>query len=190
MIFSWKSFKAFIFVLVFFVVNIPFLSSFKLLPTSHTILRRSIPALRMSSSLRAQASSTVRVATYNILSSHLASPQWFLSCKPENLDASTRMKRIKTKLLTEMEKQSIICLQEVSHVYAGQLHTFFSAHNYHLITACYGNRHNNYMGVAIAVPLTSYSIKDVNIIRIADTKRMPKPVYEEVGFFFSLSLCF
>ena len=44
----------------------------------------------------------------------------FRSCKPENLDASTRLDRVLQKLKVEIEKkQAIICLQEVSMTYAG-----------------------------------------------------------------------
>ena len=51
-----------------------------------------------------------RVATYNILCSHLAEPSHFPQCSPKNLDAPTRLKRIKHKLdaevlLTQQQQQ-------------------------------------------------------------------------------------
>jgi mRNA deadenylase 3'-5' endonuclease subunit Ccr4 len=131
-------------------------------------------------------SDSVRIVTYNVLSSNLAAPSWFLACKPENLDASNRLKKIKTKLKIEMENDAVICIQEISAYWAGSFHTFFSQHNYHLITGLYGNRMNGYMGVAVAVPLKKYEIRDVNITRIADTKRTPKKIVEVPSFIKSL----
>ena len=43
-----------------------------------------------------------RVATYNVLCSHLAAPDRFPLCDPSNLDASTRLERIKQKLSEEV----------------------------------------------------------------------------------------
>lgn len=48
-----------------------------------------------------------RIATYNILSSHLADPQRFPSCDPDHLDASARLQRVKAKLETEVRVTSI-----------------------------------------------------------------------------------
>lgn len=43
-----------------------------------------------------------RVATYNILCGHLAEPSRFPQCSPKDLDAPTRLKRIKHKLDAEV----------------------------------------------------------------------------------------
>eukprot|EP00599_Poterioochromonas_sp_BG-1_P015039 CAMPEP_0173161836 /NCGR_PEP_ID=MMETSP1105-20130129/18862_1 /TAXON_ID=2985 /ORGANISM="Ochromonas sp., Strain BG-1" /LENGTH=358 /DNA_ID=CAMNT_0014081377 /DNA_START=45 /DNA_END=1121 /DNA_ORIENTATION=+ len=129
------------------------------------------------------AESTARVVTYNVLSSHLAAPSWFTSCKPENLDQATRLTKVQNKLKPEIEQQSIICLQEISTTWVGPLHRFFSAHGYHFITALYGNKRNGYMGVAMAVPTSKYDIKDVDITCIADTKRMPRVAYKPPTLF-------
>lgn len=43
-----------------------------------------------------------RVATYNILCSHLAEPTRFPQCSSKNLDAPTRLKRVKHKLDAEV----------------------------------------------------------------------------------------
>ncbi|CAN0581531.1 unnamed protein product, partial [Ectocarpus sp. 12 AP-2014] len=43
-----------------------------------------------------------RVATYNVLCSHLAEPTRFPQCSPRNLDAPTRLKRVKHKLDAEV----------------------------------------------------------------------------------------
>lgn len=43
-----------------------------------------------------------RVVTYNILCSHLADQQRFPLCDPSNLDAPTRLERVKQKLEGEV----------------------------------------------------------------------------------------
>lgn len=128
----------------------------------------------------------VRIVNYNVLSSHLAAPSWFPSCKPENLDAKNRLMKLKAKLQPEVDREAIICLQEVSIKWAGPLHQFFSIHNYHFVTALYGNRRNGYMGVAIAVPINKYDITDIDITCIADTKRMPRIVSKPKTLFSSI----
>lgn len=122
----------------------------------------------------------VKITSYNVLSSHLAAPSWFQACAAEYLDPEYRLNSLKSKLDDEIAQNAVICLQEVSHVWAGSLHAYFSSRNYHFVTALYGNRYNNYMGVAVAVPLSKYTIEDVNIQRVVDTKyspRKPKPTY-------------
>jgi 2',5'-phosphodiesterase len=115
----------------------------------------------------------VRVVSYNVLSSHLASPSHFTSCQPTYLDASYRYKKLCEKLDRETEKKSVICLQEVSTEWAGLLHVYFFAKKYHLITALYGGKFGGYMGVATAVPIDSFDIQTVNIKRISDTISIP-----------------
>jgi 2',5'-phosphodiesterase len=112
---------------------------------------------------------SVRVVSYNVLSSHLADPSWFWTCKPEHLEASFRLEKIKMKLKAEIDQESIICLQEVSLCWSGAFHQFFSENNYHFITALYGSGFTGYMGVAIAVPLHKYHIKEVAIRRLSET---------------------
>jgi len=122
----------------------------------------------------------VKVTSYNVLSSHLAAPSWFQACNAEYLDANYRLQSLKNKLEAEIAENAVICLQEVSHTWAGSLHAYFASRNYHFVTALYGNRSNNYMGVAVAVPLSKYTVEDVNIQRIVDTKytrRKPKPTF-------------
>jgi 2',5'-phosphodiesterase len=71
----------------------------------------------------------------------------------------------------ECEQGAIICLQEISHLWAGALTTYFSKKKYLFTTALYGNKFNGYMGVAMAVPMNKYNVLDVDITRVADTKK-------------------
>lgn len=123
-----------------------------------------------------------RITSYNVLSSHLSAANYFRACSPEYLDPAYRYNALERKLTQEVDSDAVVCLQEVSHAWAGRLHTFFSKRNYHFITGLYGNKFNGYMGVGMAVPLKKFDITSVDITRIADTKRMPyKP--KVTGFF-------
>jgi mRNA deadenylase 3'-5' endonuclease subunit Ccr4 len=109
-----------------------------------------------------------RLITYNVLSSHLSEADYFKSCDPQNLNPELRLQKLLKKLTPEIEKKAIICLQEISTLWAGELHRFFAENNYYFITGLYGKPHNGYMGVGVAVPINSYSILDVKIERLTD----------------------
>ena len=122
----------------------------------------------------------VHVTTYNVLSSSLASPDYYTSCKPENLDQKMRFTRLIAKLDNQINKDSIICLQEVSLLWAGQLHAYFNKRGYYFATGLYGNKFNGYMGAAMAIPIHRYEITNCDISRVADTKpyvRKGKPTW-------------
>lgn len=111
---------------------------------------------------------THRIVTYNLLSSRLARPDYFTSCRPRDLKSDARLPKILDALSGEMARGSILCLQEVSTSWAGELHQFFAAHDYHLITALYGGRMSGYMGVATAIPRARYGLETVRIERLSD----------------------
>ena len=133
----------------------------------------------------------LRVVSYNILSSHLASPTHHTKCDPEQLEASTRLPKILNKLQEELDhsndkgEPAIFCLQEVSHDWAAALHTFFAERNYHMITALYGKKFNGYMGIATAFPMDKFETLQVDLCRLSDKKKggWPKaPLDPEPGF--------
>ncbi len=111
-----------------------------------------------------------RLITYNILSSHLSEPDHFKSCDPQNLKPELRLKKLIKKLTFEIEKKAIICLQEVSTLWAGELHRFFAENNYYFVTALYGKQKNGYMGVGLAWARDHYSVLDVKIERLSDSR--------------------
>ena len=125
----------------------------------------------LSSSTRSGPSTEaqVRIATYNILSSHLAEPDYFTNCDPDVLEADYRLEKIISKLESEIAQNAIICMQEVSISWVGPLQTFFSERGYQLITANYGNHFNNFMGVGVAIPTKSYFLVEADVCRLADT---------------------
>lgn len=128
----------------------------------------------------------VNVVSYNVLSSALASPDWFTKCSPEHLSSSNRLYKLCEKLEKCMQNNSIICLQEVSREWAGYLYVFFSHRNYYFITSLYGNALQDYMGIGMAIPLKAFVLKEVNIKRIADTKELPKREESKGTTFFNV----
>jgi len=110
----------------------------------------------------------VRVVSYNVLSSHLCEPGYFVKCSPENLDPDTRLERVCAALAAETDAGAVICLQEVSRDWSGKLHAFFAARGYQFSTGLYGNHFNGYMGVAVAWPAAAYDVVGVDCARLAD----------------------
>ena len=86
-----------------------------------------------------------QVASYNVLSSKLCEPGYFIKCAKENLDPPTRLKRVQALLEQETKKNAVVCLQEVSREWSGDLHAFFARQGYQFTTGLYGNPFNGYM---------------------------------------------
>lgn len=126
----------------------------------------------------------VRVVSYNVLSSHLASPSHFSTLDPAHLDASYRLPLVLKKLddeIKESENSVVLCLQEVSYDWAAAFHCWFANRGYHMITGLYGKKFNGYMGVAVAYPIEDFETLGVDISRLSD-KRVggwPRPPVEE-----------
>jgi len=125
-------------------------------------------------------SNVIKVTTYNVLSSHLSEEDYFTHCDPVHLDPKRRLGELKRKLDVEVAQGAVICLQEVSTLWAGSLTSYFTSKGYAFSTGLYGSKFNGYMGVAMAVPLHKYDILDVDITRVADTKRNARRV--QLGF--------
>ena len=126
----------------------------------------------------------LRVVSYNVLSSHLASPSHFSTVDPEHLDASNRLPKLLDKLQQEIDatvadntknkeagqqRSTIFCLQEVSYDWCGALHVFFANRGYHVVSGLYGRSFNGYMGVVTAYPTGTLETVTVDISRLADT---------------------
>eukprot|EP00667_Euglena_gracilis_P014901 EG_transcript_15463 len=113
------------------------------------------------------------VATYNVLSSSLCSPSSHISPHPEWLNEKNRYEGLLSKLTPVMAGDgTIICLQEVSSLWAGRLHTFFQKRGYYFVFSGYGSRFNGYMGCGIAFPNAAYELESCATPCIADTKAL------------------
>jgi 2',5'-phosphodiesterase len=146
-------------------------------------------ATALTDSLMSPPPLKVRVASYNILSSHLADPQYYTTLNPDHLSAENRFPVILQKIQDEMDLKSVICLQEVSQDWAGPLHTYCANRGYYLVTGLYGKKFNGYMGVALAWPIDQWNVVDVDISRLADKRPggWPRPPKGKVSWFTKLS---
>ena len=117
----------------------------------------------------------VRVATYNVLSSHLSGADHYSTLNPDHLCPKNRLPVVLQKIDDEIERSSIICLQEVSHDWAGSFHSHFANRGYHLVTGLYGKRFNGYMGVAIAFRTSSFDVLGVDVSRLSDKREAGWP---------------
>lgn len=121
----------------------------------------------------------LRVVTYNLLSSSLASPGYFTHCKASDLDAENRLSKIKVKLKTEMDSGAIICLQEVSLSWAGTLAAFFQKQGYTFQQSQYGNYFSNFMGVGIGFPSARYTLENCEMMQLSGSVKWKKKYREQ-----------
>lgn len=88
------------------------------------------PTAAVSTLASSVGGTKLRLASYNILSDSLCDAESFDCCDPADVDPDTRLARIKVKLAAEMEAGAVICLQEVSRHWAGELVPLFEKHGY------------------------------------------------------------
>ena len=79
------------------VFYIAFHSLKKIELTSALIIDITMAAIRRSTRLKASASHSVQIVSYNVLSSHLSEASYFVHCRPEDCDADTRYNRVVKK---------------------------------------------------------------------------------------------
>lgn len=116
-----------------------------------------------------------RIVSYNVLSSHLCEPEHFVKCDPADLAPATRLARIEAALAPQMEREAVICLQEVSVQWVGELTQFFESKGYTFVSGNYGAPFNGYMGVSLAWPRARFESVAVDITRASDARGWPKP---------------
>ena len=108
--------------------------------------------------------------TYNVLSNHLIHPGFVKrGCAPEHLESSRRLLKIKQKLEESISRGAIIGLQEVSSDWAGEFHTFFAQHNYHVVFAPYGEKFNGRMGSLLAFPMNKFLPDKISLHHVSDS---------------------
>jgi mRNA deadenylase 3'-5' endonuclease subunit Ccr4 len=102
---------------------------------------------------------TLRVITFNLLSSDYATPEFFPYVEKHYLDFAPRVEKVKKLLKSWMKVNFIICLQEVNTLWENTLEDFFSENNYILHSETYAN---NKLGVGIAYPFNHYTLLDID----------------------------
>jgi len=98
----------------------------------------------------------VRVMTFNMLSQDLISKKFFPFVDPEYLNPNTRAARFKYLLMTWMNANFIICLQEVNLSWYNFLKDIFPIKNYGFQTITYND---DKMGLCIAYPKDQYDLQ-------------------------------
>mmetsp|Transcript_14496 Transcript_14496/g.31184 ORF Transcript_14496/g.31184 Transcript_14496/m.31184 type:complete len:467 (+) Transcript_14496:176-1576(+) len=175
----------------FFIrVSLPSLPTSLLSSTNQKLLPVSIAVSAMStitstSSPPPATKNSVRVVSYNLLSSKLARPSHFTHSDPDHLEADYRLPLILDKLDEAMNRgfdgnddgvakssppPTVYALQEVCYPFASALHTFFAQRGYHFVTGLYGRPFNGYMGIGIAYPLEHFETVNVDICRLSDER--------------------
>jgi 2',5'-phosphodiesterase len=144
--------------------------------------RVAVSSLTMLESAKASSPSPspfLRVVSYNVLSSHLCEADHFVKCKPADLEPATRLERIKEALRPQCEREAVICLQEVSAQWVGELTPFFESQGYTFVSGNYGSPFNGYMGVSLAWSNKRFEAEAVDINRAADAREWPPSLPKE-----------
>jgi mRNA deadenylase 3'-5' endonuclease subunit Ccr4 len=107
-------------------------------------------------------------------------PDYYFKSKPEFLRTDYRWNLIQSELEQEINqhKNTVICLQELSLAMLPKLELFFRRLNYTFFHNLYGSRHNDYMGVGMAIP-TTMQFTAINIIKVGDYLRSVSKPYEK-----------
>lgn len=115
---------------------------------------------------------SIKIIQYNILCQKLANPNYH-KCKPEDLEEKKRWENIVDRLMSYIDGNCIICLQEISQTWCGKMYDLFISQNYGFIYSSYGSQSNDYMGVAIAYPTKIYNTSNTQIINIGSKIKIP-----------------
>jgi len=122
-----------------------------------------------------QSGLSIRIVSYNILSDSLCTADHFNHSNPDDLNNDIRFKRITMKLQEEINKKSIICLQEVSRSWKIKLVKFLKNNQYAHFDSLYGSRFNGYMGVFMAWPNDKLILEKSKNERIAESVKWGDP---------------
>lgn len=120
-----------------------------------------------------QRALNIDVVSYNVLCSHLSKYADMPLCDKDACDPAQRLPRVKQKLLGHLQQGRVVCLQELSREWYGELLPFLSDQGYAIVPGLYGNKHNNYMGVAVCYPNARYRLLAASTPRVADGARWP-----------------
>jgi hypothetical protein len=117
---------------------------------------------------------SIPFAQYNVLSSSLCEPTWYTESAAEDLDPKNRLPRVQDKLQQQIiltGGRVIIALQEVSMAWLGPLDTWFAERGYKFLCSLYGNPKNDFMGVALAVPLAHYDVLETAVCCVGEAQQ-------------------
>lgn len=115
----------------------------------------------------------IRVCTYNVLSSALATEESYPDYDPFVFNTTCRYQSIRV-WIQEMTRDpnTILLLQEVSEDWAGKLDVLFTGLGYRFVYRLYGWKGSGYMGVGIAFP-AAFNVETIKFQNIADAGEWP-----------------
>ncbi len=105
---------------------------------------------------------THAIYNFNLLSTNLASASWHKNCDAKHLDTNYRWNIIKERLQSQMNKTSIICLQELSTEWISLILLLAIENDYIFVYD------SQFLGVGIAFPNDKYTLLNMNMICIGE----------------------
>lgn len=118
------------------------------------------------------ATSRVAIVTWNILSESHA--QKMTAYDPNVLDTDFRWSLLSSQLSAWMQKEFIVCLQEVTRDLGfSRLKALATALNYEVVYRSYGTESNGFMGNAVLVPLQRFSVEKFHHVRVGALCSLP-----------------
>jgi 2',5'-phosphodiesterase len=106
----------------------------------------------------------MRVFTFNILSSSYCNSETYPTLNQESLRNYVRWPMIEKIIINEMNKRSIILLQEVTEFHRGFIEAMAGKHGYRCIAANYDHVWSGFMGVVSLIP-HGISVEHVKFFR-------------------------
>jgi endonuclease/exonuclease/phosphatase family metal-dependent hydrolase len=105
----------------------------------------------------------VAVVSWNILSESLCDPSYFTQCLSKYLETEYRWNRIKFYLFHQIQKNAIICLQELTDEWIEKLLLFFLLNNYQFV---YDS--GQHLSTGIAYPQNKYILEKIKFVNVGD----------------------
>ena len=110
----------------------------------------------------------MRVVSYNLLSTLLAGKDYHIGSDATHLETAFRFELLKKKLIPEIKRNAVFCLQEVDTGWHDLLRPFFSECKYALVGQSFGKSPTNWGGVFIAYPAGIYESPQSRIIKMSE----------------------
>lgn len=112
------------------------------------------------------ATNEISIVTYNVLCPNLVSAH-STNRDPQYLDENYRLSLLYNQFNSFIENGSIIALQEVSKRWSDKFMVFFTAHDYGFYWAKGEDSRSEYMGPAIAWPLSLIFLEDLESFKVS-----------------------
>lgn len=123
---------------------------------------------------------TVRLVTYNLLSTALCTPEAYPHCEPDALAPEARVPAVLARIGAWCDQRAILCLQEVSRDWADALLPVLASRGYQHASAHYGHPDNGYMGVLTAWPACAESGSEFKLLAVS-SQRLTDTLSAEVA---------